>query len=57
MAEYELYPRYAEEPMIIIEAKDDEAAEREARKLAERGKASGGYREGGSLCPMKIGGK
>lgn len=43
--------------MITITAKDDEAAERKAAALAKRGKASGGYREGGSLCPMKIGGK
>lgn len=54
---YELYPRYAEEPMVIIEARDDAAAEKKAMALAKRGRASGGYLEGGSLCPMRIKGK
>lgn len=51
---WEIYPRYAEEPMITFRAKDLAAAERKAEKLAEEGRASGGYRPGGSLCPMRV---
>ncbi|HEX7088762.1 MAG TPA: hypothetical protein VF192_01430 [Longimicrobiales bacterium] len=53
MKTYELLPRYAEQPLIQIEAEDREEAARIARDLADRGHAAGGYREGGALCPVE----
>lgn len=52
--QWELYPRYAEESMVIITAKDFATAERRAAALAKQGKVSAGYKEGGSLCPMEV---
>lgn len=53
--QWEIYPRYAEEPIIVFRAKDHAAAERKAEKLARDGRASGGYLPGGSLTPVRKG--
>jgi hypothetical protein len=50
---WELYPRYAEQETVIIEAATFEEAEKKAATLARRGKVSLGYLPNGSLCPVE----
>lgn len=53
--QWDLYPRYAEEPIVTITAKDHASAARRAEALAKKGKVSRGYGPGGSLTPVKKG--
>ena len=51
---WELYPKYAEQPMVIIIAASREIAEKQAAFLAKKGIVSAGYGPNGALCPMEV---
>lgn len=53
MPAWELYPRWAEQPLVTIFAKDHAEAERQAAQMALEGRVSQGYLPGGALTPVE----
>lgn len=49
---FEMYGRYAEDPLVYVEAKTAEAAAEHA--IRYRMRVSRGYGEGGALIPVQV---
>ena len=49
---YEMYGRYAEDPMVVVQA--DSAEEAAAYAIRHRMRVSPGYRPDGALIPMEL---